>query len=485
MNTESNVKCSYEIFFFLYLHRFTRKRKSKQVLQEEYDDKGDVNGTVEMPSRDAIDQYVLNNSVFYCKSMHINNPLNNIKSVISSAVNGKNDSFNVVVENNLTVITVQQLNINISSNGNAPTAFNLNNNTDGGPRTFDSEETNDSGGVVIVDLERIYWDKWRDYAKRRIAGRTSRCVKVDLFLSKIQDKLNADRQAQQRRRENFKAQHKSSDRTAVPKQTMTAYDRQQAKIDDQKKLLERQRKEIERLKLRQMKLESEKAVLENQKLLARTFDGSEKRSRMKTASQRNDTVVTASPSDILNRMELRALDRQAKWEAIKERRRRMEQEGLRKKREMEEKCLKEQMELKRKQLFEARERLRLKRIEERQQEIEREVLQRNVKIANDFNRRLLLKNGFEAFRSNSNDARMRMEKASDFHGKKVLGHCFDGWRSFVTNALNEKILMADHLYKRKLMETAFLGFIKVGTCNVLAQLYPVGVLVNIFMAHNG
>lgn len=402
-----------------------------------------------MPAICAIQQYVLNNSIFYRNIMPVNNILN-INSGIRS-VDSEN-GLNVIVKNNLTVINVQQFNININN-------INNNNNNKNGPLILecdiDRAEEKCSSHVFIVDLERIYWDKWREYVKKKMTRRTNRCEQIDTFLLKIQAKLNED---QLKNSKKCKAMNRN---IIVPKPMKIAYDRQLAKIDDQKKLLEKQQKEIENLKLRQLKLESEKAMLENQKLFAETYNRSEKQLKIKNAPQKVTSIVKASPSDILNRMELRALDRQAKWEAIKERRRKMEQEELRKKQELEEKCLKQHMEQKRKKLFETRENLRLKRIEECRLKMEREIWQENARIADAFNRKFLLRKGLDAFRSNLKNARKKMQIASNYYGNKILGVCFNKWRFFTNNNSNEKIFLAEQFYKRKLLKTTFLCFFKV------------------------
>jgi len=355
-----------------------------------------------------------------------------------SAVDNEN-RFNVIVENNLTVINIQQLNINI--NDNKRTIYE-----------YDDIDGTEEKSNSQVDLEKIYWDKWRDYVKKKMSDRKNRCEKIDSFLMKIEEKLNAD----QMKRSNM---YKLSKRI-IPKHVKTVYDRQRAKIENQKKLLEKQQEEIHCLKLKQLKLEAEKAMFENQTILDQTYHKSEKMLKIKNTSQKR-SVVKVNPSDILNRMEIRSLDRQAKWEAIKERRRQMEQENQRKKHELEQKCLKEQMEQKRKELFEARENLRLKRIEECKQKMEREILRQNVKIADDFYRKFLMKKGLEAFKVNLRNGRLLIEKASNYYNKKILEISFSKWRYFVNNNLNKKIFLAEQFYKKKLMKTVFFGFLTV------------------------
>lgn len=402
-----------------------------------------------------MDQYVrvVNNlSVLYAPAMNAN--ILNVNAGISGDVGGGN-SYNVIVENNLTVIHVHQSNIGVDARNaecdNRDVLFEYG-------HIGRAERKNDSQ-VLIIDLERIYWDKWRDYVIKKMSSRTNRCEKIDTFLLKIQEKLKVNQL------KNGKM-HRASKRI-VPKEIKTVYDRQQIKIENQKKLLDKQQKEIERLKLQQLKLESEKALLENQKMFNQTYSNSGKSLQIKNIP-RKSAVVKASPSDILNRMEIRALDRQAKWEAIKERRRKMEVEEQKKKQELEEKCLKEQMEQKRKQLFEARENLRLKRIEECKQKMEREILFENMKIADDFHRRLMLKKGLEGFKINLNNIRFQMKQASNFYDEKILEICFSKWRFFVNNNLNEKIFLAEQFYKKKLMKSIFFGFFQV--CVILLSL---------------
>lgn len=409
---------------------------------------------VKMPTLCIIDQYnnILNNSMFRCNTTEYHNTVPNVLNMNSeNSLINDNNKFNVIVENNLTIINVQQLNINIHSNNNDEHTMIF------GYENIDKaeEKSNSEPEVFIIDLERIYWDKWRDYVMTKRSRRTNRFKKIDSFLLKIEKKINEDKLKSTKMSKSLKSM--------VPKEVKTAYDRQNAKIENQKKLLETQKKEIDRLKLQQLKLETEKAMLENQKLLVQTYDRSEKMLKIKTVPPAKCSTVKASKSDILTRMEIRALDRQAKWEAIKERRRKLEHEEQRKKQELEEKRLKEQMEQKRRRLFEARENLRLKRMKECEQKMEREILRQNVKIADDFHQRLLIKNGFEAFKVNLNNGRLLMEKASNYYEKKVLGICFSKWRFFANNNLNEKIFFAEQFYKRKLMKTTLLNFFKVST----------------------
>lgn len=398
-----------------------------------------------MPTLCTIDQCVLNNSMFRCNTPNVLT----INSENSTTVDDKN-RYNVIVENNLTIINIQHLNINIQNYNN-----DEHNIMQFGYDSVGKEEEKSSSEVIIMDLERIYWDKWRDHVRKKVSFRTNRLEKIDSFLLKIQEKLNVDKPK-------CSKMHKSS-KNIESKEVKTVYDRQNDKIKNQKQLLEIQKKEIDRLKLQQLKLETEKAMLENQKMLDQTYDKSEKRLKVKTGPPAKCSIIKASKSDILNRMEIRALDRQVKWEAIKERRRKIEQEKQKKKQELEEKCLKEQMEQKRKKLLEARENFKLKRIEECKQKMERDILIQNVKIADDFHQRLLIKNGFEAFKLNLKNEKLLMEKASTYYEKKILGSCFSKWRFFTNNNLNEKIFLAEQFYKRKLIQTTFLSFLKVGT----------------------
>ncbi|XP_025420043.1 coiled-coil domain-containing protein 191 isoform X2 [Sipha flava] len=369
-----------------------------------------------------------------------------ISDIDHSVLDGDN-KINIILENNLTVINVQQLNININDNNN--TEYPMYDNDI--HRTENNNICNSE--VFIMDLERIYWDKWRDYVKKLKFKRKNRCEKIDNFLTKIQEKLHVDQQKSSKMQKTWCR--------IVPKQIKTTYDRQQIKIENQKKLLEKQQKEIERLKLQQLKLESEKAMLENQKLIKQTFNESEKRLKIKHVPPKSTVALKANASDILNRMEIRALDRQAKWEALKERRRKMEQEQQRKKQQLEENCLKEQMELKRKQLFEARENMKLKKNEECKRKMERKILRDNIKIADNFYRKCLLKKGLEAFIENLMNVRTQIREASYFYDKKMLEICFNKWRFFVNNNSNEKIFLADQFYKQKLMKTMFLAFFKI------------------------
>lgn len=336
-------------------------------------------------------------------------------------------------------------------------------------RDMATSEKNRPKALEMRLLQRIYWDRWRDYAKKSKASRGLGGTndKVDKFLSKIQEKLNKDNRWRKNRTLDDNKQTAKNrgawNREAPTTKRTTNRDCQQAKIDEQKKLLEKQRMEIERLRLQQLKLESEKAFLENQRLLQDLHhsSGFERRTKTQNVHPAQQSTVVASPSDILNRMEVRALERRAKWEAIKERRWKAEQEELRKKRELEEKCVRERMEQKRERLLEARENLRLRTIEENRRKAERELWLENVRIADDSYRKLLMRRGLEAFRTNLNCARWRAEEASDHYDRQLIGTCFSKWRFYVNNSLNEKIFLAEQFYKRKLIKTTFLGFYEV------------------------
>ncbi|KAL5241668.1 hypothetical protein ACI65C_009078 [Semiaphis heraclei] len=409
------------------------------------------------------------------------------------------------VVNNFTVINVRQLNVNIVNNHiNYCFKNDYNNYCDVEPaKIYEYNSDDDKEGrtttsagrrdIAVVEKNgpetsappclqrtRVYWDRWRDFAAKSKAsrGRGGTNDKVDRFLSKIQERLDIVDDNRRRKNKTLGNNNNNNNnnnnrqtcewnRTDLTKRTdSNNVDRKQAKIDEQKKLLDKQRKEIEQLRLQQLKLESEKALLENQRLLQDLHSGGPEMRRMKTKNatttvQQLRSVAAASPSDILNRMELRALERRAKWEAIKERRRKAEQEEFRKKRELEEKCTRERMEQKRERLLEARENLRLRAIEESRRKAEREVQRENVRIADDLYRKLLMRRGLEAFKANLNCARWRAEEASGHYDRQLVGTCFSKWRFYVNNSLNEKILLAEQFYKRKLLKTTFLGFYKI------------------------
>ncbi|XP_022179907.1 coiled-coil domain-containing protein 191 isoform X2 [Myzus persicae] len=413
-----------------------------------------------------------------------------VDGVLDICRDSSSDARIGAVVNNFTVINVRQLNVNIVNNhvnyyknddrGVEPaTIFEYNSDDDKPDRTSTGRSRRDkaaaagdkSGPEASAPrlLQRIYWDRWRDVAAKskassgRAAGTDD---KVDRFLSKIQEKLDIDDNGRRKNKSPGNNSNGQSWNRAVPKKrTVSSGDRQQAKIDEQKKLLDKQRKEIESLRLQQLKLESEKALLENQRILQNLHaGGSERRLKPKNApavQQLQGTATAASPSDILNRMELRALERRAKWEAIKERRRKAEQEEFRKKLELEEKCTRERMEQKRERLLVARENLRLRAIEESRRKAEREAQRENVRIADDLYRKLLMRRGLEAFSANLNCARWRAEEASDHYDRRLVGTCFSKWRFYVNNSLNEKILLAEQFYKRKLLKTTFLGFYEI------------------------
>lgn len=404
-------------------------------------------------------------------------------------------TYNVVVQNHLTVINVRQLNVNIINDGcggrDDGDRRSCSRGHDRGERSRGSafgdlkadaagKTLGSDSGTTEKDPERIYWDRWKEHVKRRRSAAAAsietekvrgtnadRCERIDSFLSKIQEQLlNVDRPKKTR----------GPCVVAVPgcgtRATTTARDRQRAKIEDQKILLERQRREIDRLKLKQLQLESEKAMLENREILNRTLGRGPDRKRSRVKQAPLPTVATAvatrpaGPADILSRMEARALDRRAKWEAVRERQRAAEQEERRKRDELEERKLKERAEQKRKRLFEARENLRLKRIDECKRQAERDAWRENARTADDFRRQTLIRNGLEAFRENLKHARSRMRDAVNYHDKKALGECFSKWRFLANNSANEKVFLAEQFYKRKLMQTVFLSFYKVLIINL-------------------
>lgn len=133
--------------------------------------------------------------------------------------------------------------------------------------------------------------------------------------------------------------------------------------------------------------------------------------------------------------------------------------------------MRERMEQKRERLFEARENLRLRAIEESRRKAEREVQRENIRIANDLYRKLLMRRGLEAFSANLNCARWRAEEASDHYDRQLVGTCFSKWRFYVNNSLNEKILLAEQFYKRKLLMTTFSGFYEVPIINEMCYMY--------------
>eukprot|EP00102_Acyrthosiphon_pisum_P024804 XP_016662014.1 PREDICTED: coiled-coil domain-containing protein 191 isoform X2 [Acyrthosiphon pisum] len=448
------------------INKYARRKKSKHV-----------RGISSIDDRRVLQQ---DDEEFHCKNSEAVNGVFNICHNSSSS-----DARIGTVVNNFTVINVRQLNINIVNNninyytndcdnrGVEPAKiFEYNSDDDkADPTTTTTDRCRHDGPEALPTrlLQKIYWDRWRNYAAKSKAsnGHAGTNDKVDMFLSKIQEKLDMDDNRRRKNKtpgNNNNRQTRAWNRSAPPtKRSVSSGDRQQAKIDEQKKLLDKQRKEIESLRVQQLKLESEKALLENQRLLQDLHAGGCER-RLKTRNAPTvqlQSAAVASPSDILNRMELRALERRAKWEAIKERRRKAEQEEFRKKQELEEKCMRERMAQKRERLFEARENLRLRAIEESRRKAEREVQRENVRIADDLYRKLLMRRGLEAFSANLNGAKWRAEEASDHYDRQLVGTCFSKWRFYVNNSLNEKILFAEQFYKRKLLKTTFLGFCEI------------------------
>ncbi|XP_025193580.1 coiled-coil domain-containing protein 191 isoform X2 [Melanaphis sacchari] len=418
---------------------------------------------------------------FRCKNAAV------INDVLNICRNTSPDARISTIVNNFTVINVQQLNVNIINNninyyqndynnrGSEPTTifecteddYQTDRTTTENDRCCNNatSEKNGSETLAMRLLQRIYWDKWRDYTTKSKASRGLEGInnKVNKFLSKIQEELDTDNRRRKNRTADDNKQTCAWNRVAPVTKRIAHRDRQQAKIDEQKKMLEKQRMEIERLRLQQFKLESEKALLENQRLLQDLHHsgGYERKPKIRNAQPPQRSAATANPSDILNRMEVRALERRVKWEAIKERRRKAEQEEMRRKRELEEKCMRERMEKKRERLLEARENLRLRTIEEERRKAEREAWRENVRIADDSYRKLLMRRGLEAFRANLNCARWRAEEASEHYDRQLVSTCFNKWRFYVNNSMNEKIFLADQFYKQKLMKTTFLGFYEI------------------------
>lgn len=308
------------------------------------------------------------------------------------------------------------------------------------------------------NLQKTYWEKWRNIVRKNknLKNVSSKYDdKINTFLTKIQEKLY-----EKRSKKNYE---KKQPYCTAPEQVKTIYERQQTKIDNQKKLLEKQQKEIERLKMQQLKLETEKAMLENQKLSNKILNNAEKELKIKNPPKKQLSLALASPADLLNRMELRAIQRQAKWEAIKERQKIIEQEKYRKKQEQEEKSMREQMELKRKRLFEAREKLKLKKIEECKRQMERDILREKIKVADEFYSKLLIKRSFFAFQNNLNIVKLKMENASKFYDRKLTITFFNDWRSYSQKCLCVKIQLADQHYKKKLKRRIFSALYEVGT----------------------
>jgi len=452
---------------------------SKSVPREETNETAENGDTQSMSTstRAVIGKYVIRNRALYRgKADIVSNGLN--------VDSGENVSFcNIFVENTFAVINLRQVNtVNVNNNVNS-----INNNDDDEQRVLQVFEHNDGGiqleqqtddysgaaaaTIAGKNLGRIYWNRWRSFVNRRTAhgagcgGNTTinNCSeKIDSFLSRIQGKLNVNRAKKSRAGGKLIASVGGNNAT----RKQAHYDRQRAMIEDQKKLLEKQRTEIERLRLQQLRLESEKAMLENEKALQghrRTHNEQcEKRSQVITrAAVAPAPARVAGPADIVRRMEMRALERRAKWEAVRERRRQAEREEQRRKRDLEERLLREEMDRKRERLFEARENARLKRIEECRRQTEKDVWREKVRIADDFRKRLVMRNGLEAFRANLRNARLREREASNFYNQKALKVCFSKWRLFVNNNSKEKIHLAEKFYKTTLMKKTFLSFFMV------------------------
>lgn len=468
----------------VFFRRFTRKKMSKNVPREETNETAENGDTQSLSTstRAVIGKYILKNRAFFRGKVDI---VSNVLNVDSS----ENVSFcNIFVENTFAVINLRQMNtVNVNNNVNS-----MNNNDDEEQRVLRVFEHNGDGiqleqqsddysdaakaTTAGMDIGRIYWDRWRSFVNRRTLRGTgcggnnttsNNCSeKIDSFLTRIQGKLNLNR---------AKKSHAGGKSIASVGGNNTArkpayYDRQRATIEDQKKLLAKQRTEIERLRLQQLRLESEKAVLENEKALQghqRTHNEQcEKRSQAVTRAVAPTPARVSGPADILRRMEMRALERRAKWEAVRERRRQAEREEQRRKRDLEERSLREEMDRKRERLFEARENARRKRIEECRRQAEKDVWRGKVSIADDFRKRLVIRNGLEAFKANLRNARLREREASNFYNRKALEVCFSKWRLFVNNSSKEKIHLAEKFYKTTLMKKTFLSFFMVSRYSV-------------------
>ncbi|XP_050428043.1 coiled-coil domain-containing protein 191 [Adelges cooleyi] len=423
-------------------HRWLIKRECAKVISEinrriQQNYSLDIDLEEENYMLDARNQYAVLSKNEYCQN-------NNL------SVN------NFIIQNNVTIVNFNQANVNLSSQ------YITHEYDDKIFETIKYKNRNrnnslDGCTLYNTNLQKKYWIKWRDYVVRKKMSNktTSRdCSKIDMFLTQIREKLN-EKQSMKKSKTN-KEHHRNG---RVAKQIKTAHDRQQTRIESQKKLLEKQQKEIERLKIQQLKLESEKAMLENQKMLHRMAENKPKTTT--NSFKRRSTSMIPSTSDILNRMQLRALDRQAKWEGIKERRRAMEQDERRKKEELEEKSLREQMELKRKKLFEARENLRQKKIQECKQQMERDVLREKLSVAAEFDRKLKIKTGLDAFKINLNNVRMEMRRASDFYDYKTVAMIFNKWRFYTNNVINEQIQISEQHYKKNLLRRTFHAFYKI------------------------
>ncbi|XP_050521529.1 RING finger protein PFF0165c isoform X2 [Daktulosphaira vitifoliae] len=373
---------------------------------------------------------------------HLNQYFNVYPEIETFKDNGY--SINILVHNNITVVNyINQISSEIQNK-----YITRDHNDHFDKITYEKKNCTQLLNTINsyqFNLQKKYWDKWRNFAskkKKTLKCRSKYDGKIDSFLTKIQEKINE--------RQSKKNKEKKLPYCVAPKQIKTIYERQQTKIDNQKKLLEKQQKEIERLKIQQFKLETEKAMLENQRLSNQILNKAEKGLKLKDASQKQLCLAVPTPTDILNRMEIRAIQRQAKWEAIKERQKIIEQEKYRKKQEQEEKSLKEQMELKRRKLFEAREKLKLKKIEESKQQMERDILRKKIKIADEFYSKLLIRRSFYAFQNNLSVIRLKMQNALDFYNHKLIITYFNNWRLYSIKCLDDKVQIADQHYKKKL-----------------------------------
>lgn len=236
-------------------------------------------------------------------------------------------------------------------------------------------------------------------------------------------------------------------------------------IELQKQKIEEQANIIKELQLARIKLEEEKVVAERQTLLKETTEMCDQKLKSKakylsmcSLPTKIDTTKYKNSWEFVTKMEVRAEERKKRWDVIKERKQKLEEDRLEKLRlEEERKRRAEEEEKKRKILQIKLEKQRQEEMRKKQEEERLYFSALNYKASEHYNDQLL-KSTFDAFKHLLEVKSFMMKEAERYYNEKTLLYYFTIWKLFYKIQSQRRTEKADDFHELLLLRKGFSGF---------------------------
>lgn len=239
-------------------------------------------------------------------------------------------------------------------------------------------------------------------------------------------------------------------------------------IEIQKQKIEEQSNLIKELQLIRLKLEEEKFAQQTRDILEESKHKYDKKlqSKAKYLSSCNfvNKVKVNKYEDAWNfvtRMEVRANERKKCWNAIKERKQRLENERCEKLKLEEEKRFKLEEEKKIQKVLKIKEEKRRTAELKRKQEEERAYMSTLHSLANEHYTKLLFRISLNAFTKNVYQVKLQLKEAEQHYNQKILLRFFTIWRLFWKIEMRIKFDKAREFYEFTLQKKSFVCFVLV------------------------